>query len=102
MNKYDNINDILNLLKRTQGLPFVMSDNLKFEELISGSIYGARCAACTWGVDAAAYTAIWISEPTAESICTIGDMIFDKGTHRVLYEHLMGYVDLNGRYYCFD
>lgn len=54
MNKYDNIDDILTLLRKTQGLPFVPSDSLKFEALVPGSIYGARCAACTWGVDAAA------------------------------------------------
>lgn len=102
MKKYDSVEGIVELLSRVQGLPFVLSDKCKFEALIPDSIYGRRYAACTLGVDAAVYTAIWISEPTADSICTIGDMIYDRGTHRILYERLMGYVGLDEKYYCFD
>ena len=99
MKKY-NIYGILRLLQRVQGLPFVAS-GLEFEALIEGYLYGARDNKCT-KCDVATYTAIWISEPTAESICTIGDMIYDRGKHMVLYKRLMGYVGVDGRYYCYD
>lgn len=99
MIKYDSVEGIVELLSRVQGLPFVAS-GLTFE-ILSENIYGARIAACNRGNDAACYSFVRLSDNT-DIICDIGIMHYDKATREILYERLMGYIDKNERYYCYE